>query len=254
MSTTFTILGSGAGDATAMRSCAGYVLSFNGKLFLFDCGSGVTSAFLLSGFDPSDVEAIFISHMHADHVCDLPLFIQKLHLLKRRKPLQIYMPTGGIRPLNYFLNACYLFKEKLSFPVEPEPMKPIYEFFGGKLAVYAIANRHLFGNADIVRSLGLDNRMQCFSFRINADGRIIFYSADVQSLDDIEKYLDGVNLLIVETTHIDFKKLPVLVRKNKIENVILTHIADDMLVDIQGFIKAFPGNYILAEDNMTIDI
>lgn len=254
MTATFTILGSGAGDATAMRSCAGYVLSFDEKLFLFDCGSGVTSAFLRSGFDPLDVEAIFISHMHADHVCDLPLFIQKMHLLKRRKPLPIYMPTGGIRPLNYFLNACYLFKEKLSFVLEPEPMKPIYEFFEGRLAVYAIANQHLIGNADIIRSLGLENRMQCFSFRMNAGGKIIFYSADVQSLGDIEKYLDGVDLLIVETSHIDLKKLRVLVDSNNIEKVILTHIADDMLVGIQGFIESFPGRYILAEDNMTIDI
>ncbi|MEW5925329.1 MAG: MBL fold metallo-hydrolase, partial [Candidatus Zixiibacteriota bacterium] len=66
MKISLTILGSGSGNPSAERSSSGYVLECDGRLLLFDCGSGVSSSFVRSAFDSSKVDAIFISHMHPD--------------------------------------------------------------------------------------------------------------------------------------------------------------------------------------------
>jgi ribonuclease Z len=254
MPTTFTILGSGAGNVSAHRGSASYVLTYKNRQIIFDCGSGAVSSFLRSGFDPLDIEAIFISHMHTDHVCELPLFIQKLYLTGREDRLPVFVPSEAVKPLNFIIAAGYLFKKKLSFELDLIPMEPMVSLFDGKIIINPVPNRHLMGNVDIIESEGYPNRMQSFSFMINVENCALFYSADIESLNDIEKNLHGLDMLIVETTHIDFIQLRELIKGRQLKRVILTHIAEDMEEDIRSLADSEPDIFEMAEDNLTLDI
>lgn len=256
MKTSWTILGSGSGEPSAERSSAGYVLSCDERLIVFDCGSGVTSSFLRSGFDPLDVDAIVISHTHADHISDLPMFIQMQYLAQREKELSIYLPAEAARPIMGYLNACYLFKEKLPFALEFRPIESGIDFFDGRVVVCPVANQHLEGYAGIIREMDYPNRMECYSFLINVDDCSIFYSSDISSLDDIEKHLDRIDLLVIETTHIDLGQLANILSRHKVGRVVLSHIGDDDLQAIRRFAQNPPDGIevIIAEDNLTIDI
>ena len=42
---------------------------------LFDCGAGITRNMVRANVSPADVTAVFLTHMHHDHICDFPLFV-----------------------------------------------------------------------------------------------------------------------------------------------------------------------------------
>jgi ribonuclease BN (tRNA processing enzyme) len=46
-------------------------LLIDGRVFVIDCGRGPPSAFVEAGLDVTRLEAVFLSHLHVDHVGDL---------------------------------------------------------------------------------------------------------------------------------------------------------------------------------------
>jgi len=83
-----TVLGSSASYAGPGQACSGYLVEHNGTRVLFDCGPGVL-ANLAQVTDPTTLDAVFITHNHPDHICD----IYALQALLR------YAPEGPAAPL-----------------------------------------------------------------------------------------------------------------------------------------------------------
>ena len=97
--------------------------------------------------------------------------------------------------------------------------------------------------------------MQSYSFRIETTEKDILYSGDIWSLDDIETHLKKLDLLVVETMHIDISALPALADKHGIGKVLLTHINDADLDRIRAFSRqAGPKRFIVAEDGLSIKL
>jgi ribonuclease BN (tRNA processing enzyme) len=73
VSTELILLGTaGAPMPVAGRGGIAAALVVDGRVFLIDCGRGAPSAFADAGLDFTRLEAVFLSHLHADHVGDLP--------------------------------------------------------------------------------------------------------------------------------------------------------------------------------------
>ena len=73
MTTELVLLGTaGAPLPVAGRAGICSALIFDGRVFVIDCGRGAPSAFADAGLDFSRLEALFVTHLHADHVADLP--------------------------------------------------------------------------------------------------------------------------------------------------------------------------------------
>ena len=66
-----TILGSGTATPLLYRNCAGYLLEVEDKKLLFDSGTGTIRRLLEIKTDLFDIEHIFYSHLHNDHINDL---------------------------------------------------------------------------------------------------------------------------------------------------------------------------------------
>jgi ribonuclease BN (tRNA processing enzyme) len=62
----------GAPMPVAGRGGISSALAVDGRVFVIDCGRGSPSAYADAGLGFSRLEAIFISHLHADHTGDLP--------------------------------------------------------------------------------------------------------------------------------------------------------------------------------------
>ncbi len=92
-----TVLGSGTGVPCVNRSSPAYLLEAGGSKALVDCGSGTLRQLLLLGQSCSDIDAVFVTHTHPDHIGDL---IPMIHALKigwdarRERPLDLFGPPG----------------------------------------------------------------------------------------------------------------------------------------------------------------
>ncbi|MBV9417684.1 MAG: MBL fold metallo-hydrolase [Solirubrobacterales bacterium] len=73
MATELVLLGTaGAPLPVAGRAGISSALAVDDRVFVIDCGRGSPSAFVDAGLGFTQLEAIFITHLHADHVGDLP--------------------------------------------------------------------------------------------------------------------------------------------------------------------------------------
>ena len=90
------VLGSGGPDATDARASAGYVLWLGGKArLLVDAGGGVFLRFGEAKAKFESLDAIAITHLHADHVVDLVALLKSGVFSDRKLPLPIIGPSGG---------------------------------------------------------------------------------------------------------------------------------------------------------------
>jgi ribonuclease BN (tRNA processing enzyme) len=73
MATELVLLGTaGAPMPVAGRGGISSALTVDGRVFVVDCGRGSPSAFAAAGLDFTRLEAVFLTHLHADHIGDLP--------------------------------------------------------------------------------------------------------------------------------------------------------------------------------------
>ena len=112
------ILGSGGPRLNQWRASSSYLLWLNGRArILVDIGGGAHQRFGQSQAKLEDLWMVGISHLHPDHISDLPAFLWLSHEV-RKEPLKIFGPTGNDAAPDFatFLNR--LFDEKSgAFPV-----------------------------------------------------------------------------------------------------------------------------------------
>ncbi|MBO0769668.1 MAG: MBL fold metallo-hydrolase, partial [Solirubrobacterales bacterium] len=103
-----TVLGKSPSWQDADGACSGYLIEEDGYTLLLDCGNGVFSK-LRHYCDYVDVDAVLISHLHADHLLDLVPFSYALSYAPRQQPVavggwpgtdtparpQLYAPMGA---------------------------------------------------------------------------------------------------------------------------------------------------------------
>lgn len=91
-----TILGSGTAVPSLDRNSAGVLLQHENINSLFDCGYGTVKQLLRLGLTYHDVDRIYFTHNHPDHICDLIIFLfgSRYHLDPRTKDLEIVAAPG----------------------------------------------------------------------------------------------------------------------------------------------------------------
>jgi ribonuclease Z len=93
MDLSVTFLGTGGSVPSARRSTASVLVARGGERLMFDCGEG-TQRQLQRSLGLVQVDEIYLTHFHADHILGLPGLLKSYDLTDRELPLAVYGPPG----------------------------------------------------------------------------------------------------------------------------------------------------------------
>ena len=99
-----TFLGTSAAIPTTTRNPSGIFVNREGDQYLFDVGEGTQRQMMRYGTG-FGVQAVFLTHLHGDHVLGLPGLLQTWDFTDRDEPITIYTPRGTGGRLRRFLTA-----------------------------------------------------------------------------------------------------------------------------------------------------
>ncbi len=198
-----TILGSAAALADPDRAHTGILLSLtNGRHVLIDCGHGATRNMVRADVNPADVGLILLSHLHHDHISDLPFFLLESWMLNRVGRPQIIGPKGTLHLVGCLLEGGAFdvdIRARAMYPARQnniEAIRPfVQEFKAG--VIYKDEDLH-------VTAIEVDHIPReiscCYGFRIEVEGKVIAFSGDTKPCAAIDELAHKADLLIHECT------------------------------------------------------
>ncbi len=181
-----TVLGCSGPVPRPGQACCGYLLEQSGARILLDCGSGVLSN-LQKHISYRAVDAILISHVHADHCFDLLAYRTALRLDMFHTPeslVPLYLPPGGQRALMDVVTAVgheENFFDKAFDLAEYDPHRPL------KL------------NGLTVHFNQMKHRVPTYGMRIEGTA-ILAYSADSGVCPELVELATDADVFLCEAT------------------------------------------------------
>ena len=89
-----TFLGTSAGTPSRERNVASVAVVLDGTALLFDCGEGTQHQLLRAPVRSGAIDAIFLTHLHGDHVYGVPGLLASMSMNGRTRPLTLVGPEG----------------------------------------------------------------------------------------------------------------------------------------------------------------
>ena len=213
---------------------------------LLDCGASSLVALKSLAISLNDIEAILITHFHADHFGGIPFFMLDAQFFsKRTQPLTIAGPHGlqewyeRVMETNFPGSS----QTKTRYDVTLQELKPKESARLGTV----IATPYLVNHGNPGGPF--------FAYRIEAEGGSLAYTGDTEWTELLIDVAGGVDLFIAEAyfrskkvqLHLDLETLESHLPRIAPKRLILTHMSDDMLAR-RGEVP-----YEAAEDGMTVE-
>jgi ribonuclease BN (tRNA processing enzyme) len=234
-----TVLGKSPSWQDADGACSGYLIEEDGTAILLDCGNGVFSK-MRRYRDYTRIDAVVISHLHADHFLDLVPFSYALTYAPRQQPVPVDRWPGTDNPARPRLFA-------------PAGARDTF-----RRVVGAWGNEDLIENAfdlceyDPAQAVGVGplrfrfaevpHFVQTCAIEVtssaNGSGRLV-YGADSAPADALVDFASGADLLMIEATlprperggmrgHLTPAEAGEHGARAGVGRLVLTHMSDEM--------------------------
>lgn len=177
------ILGCGAALPTPRRLSSVQIVNIREKLFMLDCAEGTQMALRRSRLPFSHLQAIFLTHLHGDHVFGLIGMLSTFGLLGRIQDLHIYGPQ----------DLCRVFQPQLDFFCADSPYKIILHEIDAQTAQIIYEDRSV-----AISTIPLSHRVPCCGYlfqekptprHIRRDA-IDFYHIPISQINNIKAGMD----------------------------------------------------------------
>ena len=184
-----TILGSGTGEPSLTRGSPGILLRVRRRLILIDSGSGTLRALLHEGVTYRDIDGIYYTHLHCDHVSELApiLFAMKNMSAPREKALYLVGPAGFKK---YYHGLLRLNASTLN-PID-------YNLFIEEMWE-SVLERH----GIVIRSNPVNHTPTSVAYRFESGGKSIVFSGDTGYCASIVGLARNADLLVLECSFPD---------------------------------------------------
>jgi ribonuclease BN (tRNA processing enzyme) len=220
-----TVLGKSPAWQDADGACSGYLVEGGGQRVLLDCGPGVFAK-LRRFADYAEVDAVVISHLHADHVLDLVPFASGLRYGPRRHPARprLLAPPGAREQLAALCTATCMSAEHIETAFD--------------LTVYDPAETHALGELT-VRFTPVPHFVPCNAVEFREHGCRFTFSADCGPNDALCEFARDTGLLLIEATlpcpepegdrgHLTPAEAGEHGARARAQRLVLTHISDEL--------------------------
>ena len=169
--------------------------------FFFDLGSGALANFNGLGLPVTSTTKVFLSHLHADHVGDMPTLLWSLAKAGRRDPVEVWGPAGeedhlGTHAYAHHLEAAHAWDMKslcghpgqsgaraITTEVPYDRPEVVYQRNGVTITSFPVIHIH---NGAV-------------GYRLDYAGRSVVFSGDTRPCRYLVEACDGADLLIHET-------------------------------------------------------
>jgi ribonuclease BN (tRNA processing enzyme) len=243
-----TVLGCGDAFGSGGRLQTCFHVRAPGLSFLIDCGATAAIGLRRSGLDTRDVEAVFLTHYHADHFAGLPFLLIEARISGRTAPLTVAGPPGLRDRLEAATHSLFP-GSRLELPFEL------------RLIEYDAARPASVGPAE-VSALPVIHAPETrpHALRIEVAGRVIAFSGDTEWTPALLDVARGADLFLCECsslhapvpTHLDHATLQVHRSALECRRLVLTHMGADVLANGPAVSATLQAT--LAEDGLELSI
>lgn len=216
---------SDAFGAGGRRQAAIVVRGPSGSVLL-DCGATTPTGLAALGIPRQEIDAIVVSHFHADHFGGIPLYLlATLYEDRRRRPLRIAGPPGveaRVRAAAAALGHA-LEEREWPFPLQFQDLPAGSEREVGPVRVRSFETHH---QADA----------SPHGLVVDTGAARVVYSGDTGWFDGLPSQVRGADLFICECTfvepqfeyHLSYEEL--MARKGEFDchRMVLTHLGEQM--------------------------
>jgi ribonuclease BN (tRNA processing enzyme) len=198
------VLGSGGPHAGGTRASAGYLVWRTGRaVVMVDAGGGTFLRFGEAGARLQDLSLLAISHLHPDHVSDLPALLW-LSEQAREQPLKIAGPSGGgaFPPFDAFLTRLFDGSNG-AFPILAGTLGPSGQ--GVRLAPVVVDARAASPQQVVadtgfeVTAIGVPHgNVPAIAYRVQVGNRSIVFASDQNGSDaKFSAFAAGADVLVM---------------------------------------------------------
>ncbi len=215
-----TLLGTGSPPPSMRRFGPAVLVQAGGQNLLIDSGRGVTQRLFQVGVKLGAVDAVFITHLHSDHIVGIPdLWLTgwlEAAYAQRTGPFRIWGPAGT-RSMMGHLEKAYAWDITQRIADQ-----------GLKAENVAVQANEVSDAAVVYQSKGVtvtaievdhgDLLKPAFAYRVDFDGRSVVISGDTKRSDNLIRGAAGTDLLIHQVAAVQPELL-----KDPVYQVILDH-------------------------------
>ena len=251
------VLGSGTSVPHPQRAASAHWLDTAAGSVLLDASAASVHRMAQEDLNWVELDAIWISHFHLDHVGGLAPFLfgtkHSPQTQARRKPLTIYGGYGLKRLLSAFDEAGDYNLLKQPFPIEVREVAPRTEF-------ELLPGLH-------ARTLSTPHTRESLAIRLTEEerGASLVYTSDTGYTDALGAFSEGAELFMMECsfwrnkpveTHLELKDAMQLAHRAKPLRVLLAHLypAWDGIDIAAEAGKLWSGETIAATDGLRMTI
>ena len=253
----FIVLGSGTSVPHPKRSSSAYWVETENGSILLDCSASAIHRMAQENLDWANLDAIWISHFHLDHVGGLAPFLfgtkYAPETQKREKPLKIFGAKGLQKLIKTFDEAGEYNLFRQPFPVEITEVEPLEKF-------------EILPETEAV-SLDTPHTGESRAIHIRTwTDKTLVYTADTGFTKTLGAFARNVDLLVMECSffknkpvekHLELAEAMHLARYAKPKKAILSHFYPEWdAVDFKREVAQFspPCEVIEAKDGLQLDL
>jgi ribonuclease BN (tRNA processing enzyme) len=234
-----TVLGKSPSWQDVDGACSGYLVEEEGFRLLIDCGNGVFSK-LRRFVDYVDVDAVVISHLHADHFLDLVPFSYALTYAPRQQPVPVDRWPGTANPARPELHAP---------PGARDCFRQVVGAWGNEDLIENAFELREYDPGEILHAGPLTVRFQPVPHFVATNaleitsamdgGKRLTYGADSSPSDELCTFARETDLLLIEATlprperagprgHLTPGEAGAHGRRAGARRLVLTHLSDEL--------------------------